>query len=168
MELVFDDKNLLTRTDSEAISAGSITLKAIDESSRATGSRRGGVQGYWMAEAEQYTASKPKFRELTLRPHKLGVFYYATEEELADASGFSLEQKLADYAADEINWLVTEAIINGDGAGKPLGDLELGLSDQCGQGVRPIRRHDRVPQHCQDVRPHAAAQRPPRRLAGER
>jgi HK97 family phage major capsid protein len=126
IELVFDDANLLARTDSEAISANSITLKAVEESSRATGSRRGGVQAYWLAEAEQYTASKPRFREVTFRPHKLGVFYYATDEELSDVTGFSLEQKLAQYAAEEISWLVNEAILTGDGVGKPLGILNSG------------------------------------------
>lgn len=142
MSLVFDEANLLGRTDSEAITGNSITLKAIDESSRATGSRRGGVQGYWMAEAEQFTASKPRFRELSFRPHKLGVFYYATDEELSDASGFSLEQKLAEYAAEEINWLVNESIVNGDGVGKPLGILNSGclvtINKESGQAADTI------------------------------
>jgi HK97 family phage major capsid protein len=121
MAIVFDDENLLARTDTQAIGGNSIALKAIDETSRATGSRKGGVRAYWLSEAEQYTAAKPKFREITLKPHKLGVFYYATDEELADASSVSLEKKLAQYAAEEIGWMIDEAILHGDGVGKPLG-----------------------------------------------
>lgn len=124
MELVFDEANLLPRTDSETIAGNSITLNAVEESSRATGARRGGLQGYWMAEAEKYTASRPRWRQLTLRPHKLGVFYYATEEELQDSAGLGLEGKLAQYAAEEINWLINDAILHGDGVGKPMGILK--------------------------------------------
>lgn len=142
MELVYDEANLLARTDTQAIAGNSIVLKAVDESSRATGSRRGGVRGYWLSEAEQYAASKPRFRELSLKPHKLGVFYYATDEELADSTGFALEQKLAQYAAEEINWLVSEAIVVGDGVGKPLGILNSGclvtVSKEAGQAADTI------------------------------
>jgi HK97 family phage major capsid protein len=123
MEIVFNKENLLARTDSQAIGGNSIVFKAIDETSRATGSRKGGVRAYWLSEAEKYTATKPKFREITLKPYKLGVFYYATDEELADASSVSLEKKLAQYAAEEIGWMIDDAILNGDGVGKPLGIL---------------------------------------------
>ena len=121
LAIIFNKENLLGRTDRQTIGGNSIVIKAIDETSRATGSRKGGVRAYWLSEAEQYTATKPKFREMTLKPHKLGVFYYATEEELADASSVSLEKKLAQYAAEEIGWMIDDAIINGDGVGKPLG-----------------------------------------------
>lgn len=142
MELVFDSSGLLARTDTESIAGNSITLKAVDETSRATGSRRGGVRGYWLAEAAQFTASQPAFRELNLKPHKVGVLYYATEEELSDAGGFSLQQKLGQYAAEEINWLVSDAIINGNGVGKPLGILNSGclvtVSKEGGQSANTV------------------------------
>jgi HK97 family phage major capsid protein len=121
LAIVFSKENLLGRTDRQTIGGNSIVIKAIDETSRATGSRKGGVRAYWLSEAEKYTATKPKFREMTLKPHKLGVFYYATEEELADSASVSLEKKLAQYAAEEIGWMVDDAILNGDGVGKPLG-----------------------------------------------
>jgi HK97 family phage major capsid protein len=121
LAIVFGKENLLGRTDRQSIGGNSIVIKAVDETSRATGSRRGGVRAYWLSEAEQHTASKPKFREMTLKPHKLGVFYYATEEELSDSSPMSLERKLAQYAAEEIGWMIDDAILNGDGVGKPLG-----------------------------------------------
>ena len=46
------------------IGANTNRLRAlgIDETSRANGSRWGGVQTYWVAEVETVTQSKPKFR----------------------------------------------------------------------------------------------------------
>jgi signal peptide peptidase SppA len=43
------------------------------DQSRATGSRFGGIQGYWINEADQITKSKPKFRQLRLEPQELAV-----------------------------------------------------------------------------------------------
>ena len=142
LEIVFAEGNLLPRTDTQAIAGNSIVLKATDDSSRATGARRGGVRGYWLSEAEQHVASKPKFREVTLKPHKLGVFYYATDEELSDSGGTALERKLAQYAAEEIDWLVGEAILAGDGVGKPLGILNsaatISVAKEAGQAADTI------------------------------
>lgn len=47
----------------ELLGANTNRLRAlgIDENSRANGSRWGGVQAYWVAEAETAAQSKPKF-----------------------------------------------------------------------------------------------------------
>lgn len=123
MEYAFKDAPFASRCDQRTISGGSLTLNALDESDRATGSRRGGVRGYWLEEGDEFTKSKPKFRRLKLNPHKIGVFYYATQEEMDDATGSQLESKLAQYAGEEIRWMVNEAIFTGNGVGKPLGIL---------------------------------------------
>lgn len=103
------------------ISANSNSLKinGIDETSRATGSRWGGIRGYWLAEAGQITASRPKFSQITLNLHKLGVLVYATDELLQDAA--ALGSIVMDAASEEIAWLTENAILNGTGAGQPLG-----------------------------------------------
>src|SRR5215468_513468 len=41
--------------------ANGIKIPGIDETSRVTGSRWGGVQSYWLAEGDTVTASRPKF-----------------------------------------------------------------------------------------------------------
>lgn len=46
--------------------ANGMKINAIDEDSRANGSRWGGVQTYWEGEADEITASKPKFRQMEL------------------------------------------------------------------------------------------------------
>ncbi len=48
-----------------------LKLPFIDETSRATGSRLGGVQGYWLEEGGTKTASKPKFGQIELSLKKL-------------------------------------------------------------------------------------------------
>ncbi len=104
--------------------ANSIKLPAVDETSRATGSRFGGVRGYWIGEATEKTASKPKFRSMELVLKKNCVLIYATDELLADAT--ALQSFIEMAAPDEIGFMVDDAIVNGTGAGQPLGILNSG------------------------------------------
>ena len=64
---------ILSRVTRFSISTGAngIKIPGIDETSRATGSRYGGVQSYWLAEGDALTASKPKFRLIELDLKKL-------------------------------------------------------------------------------------------------
>lgn len=101
-----------------------IKIPGLDETSRAAGSRHGGVQSYWVDEAGQKTASKPKFRQIELTLHKAAVLIYSTDELLADAS--VLEGYLLKVASDEIAFTLDDAILNGTGAGQPLGILNAG------------------------------------------
>jgi HK97 family phage major capsid protein len=55
--------------------SNSIVINGVDETSRADGSRYGGVQAYWASEAGTATASKPKFRQIDLKLGKLFAFY---------------------------------------------------------------------------------------------
>lgn len=116
---------VLPLTDNYTVTGESLTFNADAETSRATGSRRGGIQAYWMAEAAQYTGSKPKFRQVRVEPQDLGVFVYLTDKLMANSS-VALQQYVSRCAADEINTMVTEAIVNGNGVGQPKGILAAG------------------------------------------
>lgn len=96
----------------------------IAETSRADGSRMGGVAGYWLAEAGDKTASKPAFRQLEVKLNKLAALCYATDELLEDAS--ALGAWLASEVPNELRFMAEDAIINGNGVGKPLGILASG------------------------------------------
>ena len=102
------------------------TLKTlgIDETSRVTGSRWGGVRGYWVAEAGEITSSKPKFRKVEIQLEKLAALYYATDELLRDA--VALQNVITMAYGDEMAWLIDEAIINGSGVGQPTVVLNSG------------------------------------------
>ena len=96
-------------------------IPAIDETSRVDGSRWGGVQAYWGAEAATITASKPKFRQISVELQKLFAMCYVTDELLEDSIG--LEGYVNKWFPMEMGFKLDDAIINGDGAGKPLGIL---------------------------------------------
>lgn len=103
------------------LSSNEYRMPTVNETSRAAGSRYGGVRAYWVEEGGTVTATKPDFGQIVLRPKKLMVLGYVTEEQLEDApaTGSLLEQAFA----EELAFTVEEAIIRGDGAGKPLGVL---------------------------------------------
>ena len=96
-----------------------LKMNAVSETSRAAGSRWGGIRGYWKAEGAQKTASTPEFRQITLDLKKLAVLVYATDELLQDTA--ALESVISQGASEEIMFMTEDAIINGTGAGQPLG-----------------------------------------------
>ena len=101
--------------------ANGLRQTVIDEKSRANGSRWGGVQAYWAAEADTVTATKPKLRKLEMDLEKLFGLYYMTSEVETDAPALAT---LAERAfAEELTFKLEDAIINGTGSGHPLGIL---------------------------------------------
>lgn len=137
LQQVFETSVIANRVRRIPISgnANSMKINGIDETSRATGSRYGGIRGYWADEADEKTASKPKFRKIELNLKKLVGLCYATDELLEDAS--ALEGVIRQGFTSEFGFLLDDAIINGNGAGQPLGVMNAGclvsVSKQTGQ-----------------------------------
>ena len=104
--------------------ANSLKINAIEEDSRANGSRWGGVQTYWEGEADQLAGSKPKFRILELSLKKLTGLCYATDELLQDAA--ALESVIKQAFTEEFGFKIDDAIVAGNGSGEPLGILSSG------------------------------------------
>jgi len=104
--------------------ANGMKINAVDEDSRANGSRWGGVQTYWEGEAEELMGSKPKFRQLELSLKKLTGLCYATDELLQDAA--ALESVIRQAFAEEFGFKIDDAILDGSGEGEPLGILKSG------------------------------------------
>lgn len=116
--------------------SNALTMNGIDESSRANGSRYGGVQAYWENEADQFTGTKPKFRQINLKLKKLTGLCYATDELLTDAS--ALGGIIQRAFASEFGFKLDDAIIRGTGAGQPLGILNSGcLVTVAAEGNQP-------------------------------
>lgn len=126
MGLVHETGEIIRRVTNIPISSNSnaLRLPIIDETSRARGSRWGGVRAYWLAEGEQKIDSKPKFGEISLGLNKIAALGYATDELLQDST--ALEAIMLQAFAEEIRFEVEDSIINGNGAGKPLGILNSG------------------------------------------
>lgn len=119
--------------------ANGIKINGVDETSRAS-TRWGGILGYWASEAEEKTKSRPKFRQIELNLKKLIGLCYATDELMMDAA--ALEGVIRSGFASEFGFLVDDAIINGTGAGQPLGILNSGclvsVSKESGQTAATI------------------------------
>jgi len=96
-----------------------LKINAVDETSRATGSRFGGIRGYWEGEADEKTKSKPKFRTMELSLRKLIGLCYSTDELLEDA--VALEGIIREGFGAEFGFLLDEACVHGTGVNQPLG-----------------------------------------------
>ncbi len=97
-------------------------IPGIDESSRATGSRWGGVRGYHAAEAAAMTASQPKFRKINWELHKIYVLQYASDELLNDVG--LLNAIIQKSSMEELDWTFNNDLVNGIGGDRPVGVLQ--------------------------------------------
>ena len=126
----------MTTGHTAGANSNSLTFNAIDETSRADGSRFGGVRAYWEAEANQATTTKPAYNQIRLQLHKLLAITYVTEELMQD-SGTAMEQHLYNLFGSEIKFKLGDSLINGSGAGMPLGVLNssalVTVSEEVGQ-----------------------------------
>lgn len=124
--------------------ANGLKINAIAETSRVDGSRFGGVQMFWAGEADALTASRPKFRQMELRLHKLTGLAYATDELLADAA--ALGTVLDDAFSEEFAFKFDNAIYEGDGVGKPLGFMNgaalVSVAKESGQAADTVLREN--------------------------
>ena len=124
------------------IGAGFNGLKAnlMDETSRANGSRYGGIQVFHAAEAATVTATKPKFRKFEMELHKLFGLMYATDELLQDAA--ALTGLVNRWFPGEFGFKLDDVIVNGTCAGQGLGILNAGclvsVAKETGQAAATV------------------------------
>lgn len=138
----YDMGELLGRVNKLSIStqANGIKIPAVDETSRATGSRWGGVQSYWVGEGTQPTATKPKFRLVELDLKKLMSLFYVTDELLADTTVLN---SLASQAfSEEVMFMTEDSIFRGSGSGQPMGFLNapavVSVAKETGQASKTV------------------------------
>lgn len=133
---------LWSRTDNYSLTGNNLTFLVNAETSRASGSRHGGLRGYWMAEGGAITATKPTLREVSIKLVKLGVLVYLTQE-LIDDSGMALQEYVSRKAGEEFNFLIGDSLVNGTGAGQPLGLLLapslVSVAKETGQGAATLQ-----------------------------
>lgn len=116
MGKVMAEDELLPRTDQIPTSGNSITFPK-DETTPWQSS--GGIQAYWEGEARSYTGSRPVFEQMQVRANKLTALVPVTDELLEDAP--ALTAYLNRKAPEVMGFKINDAIINGNGAGMPLG-----------------------------------------------
>jgi len=121
MKLIEAEDELMQMTDQLTTSGNTMTLPK-DESTPWQTS--GGIQCSWEGEAAQLTQSKPALKENTHRLKKLTSLVPITEEMAEDAS--TIESYLRSKVPEKMSFKINDAIINGTGAGMPLGFMNSG------------------------------------------
>ncbi|HAM40522.1 MAG TPA: phage major capsid protein [Candidatus Omnitrophica bacterium] len=125
---IYNTGEILRRVRQRPLGPGAngLVVNVINETSRATGSRFGGVRAYWLNEGGTLTKSKPAYRRFSLNLEKLIGLYYATDELLQD--DIALSGEVGDSFVNELRFAAEDSIINGTGAGYPLGVLASGAT----------------------------------------
>jgi HK97 family phage major capsid protein len=125
------------------ISAKSNGLKinALKDDSRATGSRWGGIQSYWIGEGDSLTPTRPKFRQMRMELKKLAGLLYATNEMLMDST--ALAAVIGEAFPEEFSFMVDDAVFEGPGTAQPLGfmkaNCKVTVSKETGQPAKTIQ-----------------------------
>lgn len=122
MTKVMSEESLLSRCDQIETSGSSITVPKDETTPWGTA----GIQAYWEGEAGQYTQKKPALETSTIKANKLTALVPVTDELLEDAP--ALGSYVQRKAPEVIYYKVNDAILNGSGAGQPLGLLNAGCT----------------------------------------
>ncbi len=120
------NESLLAATTQMPISGNALTL-TLDESQP----WNSGVQAYWTADGTAITGVKPKFTQASWRLQKLAALVTATDELLDDATALASYINVA--APNAIMHKLNNAIINGNGVGKPQGIINSPFTIQVGK-----------------------------------
>ncbi len=138
LESAFQRSPLLSRIDRYTCSRNANAMRWVQaDETDVSKSVFGGVMMHWASEGNTVAASKPQFKEMKLDLEKMMGFAYCTEEMLEDAAFMSGFFSTAfSLAADQ---LLGDAVLSGDGVGKPLGILNskalITVAKESGQGA---------------------------------
>jgi HK97 family phage major capsid protein len=135
---IMGSDSLLARTDQQTTTGNQITFPTDETTPWQT---TGGIQVTWDQETSSGAQSKPKLGENTVRAYKLRALVPITEELLADAP--ALSNWLNSKVPDKMNFAITNAIVNGSGAGQPVGLINAGckvtVSKESGQATGTVQ-----------------------------
>ena len=119
----FNNSAVLSRAANRDLGASQfVELVGLDETSRADGSRGGGVRVYTDKELSLMTQSKTKFDKIRLEPKRLTGMYFASDEILQNAP--MLQGEMTELFTEEFGFKGQDIAINGSGAGEGLGVMK--------------------------------------------
>lgn len=121
LKRMYDMGQVLSRCQRIGVDGNGLKIPVVAETSRATGSRYGGVQVYRVGEGNSGTYSRPKLAMIELTLKKLMALYVATDELLSDAA--ALAQLAQTAISEEFTFSIENEIFRGTGAGQMLGIL---------------------------------------------
>ena len=158
LEKTFAASDIINRIFRIPISANAngVKIPAVADSSRADGSRSGGIRAYWAAEGATKTPSYTSFAQVALELKKLIGYTTCTDELLEDVS--ALEAWIGRAFAAEFDFKIADAIINGTGVGQPLGILAapclVTVTAETGQGATTIVTENIIKMWARRFGPH--------------
>lgn len=92
----------------------------------------GGITVHWVKENTAGTASNLKLQQLDVKLHKAMALVHLPNE-LSEDSFFNIETVVGDQASAKIGFEIDDKILNGTGAGTPLGILHGNFNGLVGQ-----------------------------------
>lgn len=119
--LVMGEDSVIARTDQLTTGSNFMVLPKDETTPWQT---TGGIQSYWEGENNQLTQSKVALEQDSIRLNKLTTLVPVTEELLADASG--IDSYLRSKVPEKMDYKIHDALINGNGVGRPTGVLQSG------------------------------------------
>lgn len=115
MSVIEGQDSLLSRVRQVPVSGTEFKFPANETTAHGTG----GIQAYWDGEADQINQSKPVFKNRSIKLDRLTALVPVTEEALEDASALGSWVNME--ASEKMTFKVNDALLNGTGAGQPLG-----------------------------------------------
>lgn len=142
MERTYATGRVLSRIPDQPISptANAYSALLIKETSRATGSRYGGLRVYRVGGGGSITASRPEFDRKEIRPYKLAALCYLTDELVQDAT--ALQGHVNRLFPLESSFLMEDEVFNGTGAGQSMGlanaNATVSVAKEAGQAAATL------------------------------
>lgn len=143
MERTYDTGKVLSRIPEQAIGPNSAAYSAllIKETSRATGSRYGGLRVYRTGEGATITASRPEFDRKEIRPYELAALCYLTNTMVSD--NVQVQSHVERLFPLEASFVMEDELFNGTGVGQSLGVLNapavVSIAKETGQAAATLK-----------------------------
>jgi HK97 family phage major capsid protein len=117
--LALESSLIRSRATVIPMSSQTLAIPTVDDVTHSGGTVFGGIQVYWVDEAQQPTETSAKFAQVKLDAKKLMAYCTAPNELVADGPAFSafIDQSLPQALAFEEDY----RFIQGSGVGEPLG-----------------------------------------------
>ena len=136
-----NNSEILTKTAKRTLTATQyVEIIGIDETSRVTGSRGGGIRVYTNKELGEFTASKTKTKKIRIEPQKLTGLFPASGEMMRNVT--FMGQEVRQLFGEEFAFKGQDLAIRGTGAGEAMGVLNSGclvsIPKETGQKAKTI------------------------------
>ena len=122
----------------------SVDIHGLDENSRKSGARYGGIQVFTKREMENYEATKANFAKITMKVDKITGLLYLSDEIMQDAA--FLEGEISDLFPKAFAFKIQDLIFNGKGAGELLGihnsKAMVTIAAESGQTAKTIKQEN--------------------------